>query len=242
VIRINLLPGGATTRRAPTRGTGGGGPSIPKLPGDPRLAGLGGAAVLFLILAGFFWYSLGNKRTALAAQVERETADSVRLARTISLMNQLQARRDTIERKIDVIRSVDGQRYTWPHLLDEISRSVPQYTWLTKISTTEEEEAAPAAAGPAPADSAGVDSASAPAAPVAPAGPAFTLEGSTGSTQALTRLMKNLEASPLIRDVALVTSEQATQDRRTFLKFTLEARFETPDSSLIETVPVLTAP
>jgi len=213
---------------------------MPKLTGDPRLAALGGVALLFLLWAGYAFWSTGSKRTELSAQVERETADSVRLARTISLMNQLQARRDTIERKIDVIRSVDGQRYTWPHLLDEISRSVPPYTWLAKLTTTEEEEEAPVAAAPVtPADSAAAKAA-AEGPPPPPSGPAFTIEGNTGSTQALTRLMKNLEASPMIQQVALVTSEQATQQGRTFLKFTLEARFESPDSALIETVPVLT--
>jgi Tfp pilus assembly protein PilN len=219
---------------------------MPKLSGDPRLAALGVAALLFVLWAGYAFWSTGSKRTELAAQVERETADSVRLARTISLMNQLQARRDTIERKIDVIRSVDGQRYTWPHLLDEISRAVPQYTWLAKLTTTEEDEPAPVAAPPAGQAPAANDSAAkaaaAPPVPEVPAGPAFTIEGNTGSTQALTRLMKNLEASPLIEQVALVTSEQANQQGRTFLKFTLEARFETPDSALIETVPVITSP
>jgi hypothetical protein len=65
------------------------------------------------------------------------------------------------------------------------------------------------------------------------------VEGAAGSTQALTRFMKNLELSPMIRDVALVTSEQATTAGRTYLKFTLEARYEKPDSSLLEIVPVL---
>jgi hypothetical protein len=36
-----------------------------------------------------------------------------------------------------------------------------------------------------------------------------------------------------------VTSEQATTEGRTYLKFTLEARYEKPDSSLLEIVPLL---
>jgi len=65
------------------------------------------------------------------------------------------------------------------------------------------------------------------------------VEGNAATTQALTRFMKNLEASPFIRDVALVTSEQTQTQGRTYLKFTLEARWEQPDSTLIETVPVV---
>ena len=46
-------------------------------------------------------------------------------------------------------------------------------------------------------------------------------------------------SSDMIKDVALITSEQATLQGRTFLHFTLEARYEEPDSSLIETVPLI---
>ncbi len=202
-----------------------------------RVAGVGLAALLMLMLAGFGWWKTGSARTALEAEVETETQDSVRLARTISLMETLDARRDTIESKIAVIRSVDGRRYVWPHLLDEVSRAVPPYTWLTKLAASDDADA-PAPAAAAPADTAADDSA-APAAPPEPEGPAFSVEGAAGSTQALTRFMKNLELSPMIRDVALVTSEQASQAGRTYLKFTLEARYERPDSSLLEIVPIL---
>jgi hypothetical protein len=51
--------------------------------------------------------------------------------------------------------------------------------------------------------------------------------------------MKNLEESAFIRDVTLVTSEQADEQGRAVHRFTLEARYETPDSSAIETVPLI---
>ena len=235
MIQINLLPGGTPKRASAARGARK--PSLPAVGGDPRVAAVGGAAFLLVILAGLGWWKTGAARTELQASVEREMADSVRLARTISLMETLDARRDTIENKIAVIRSVDGRRYVWPHLMDEVSRAVPPFTWLTKLATSDDADAAPA---PAPADTAKKDSA-ARATPAAPAGPAFSLEGAAGSTQALTRFMKNLELSPMIRDVALVTSEQTTTEGRTYLKFTLEARYEQPDSSLLEIVPVLPA-
>jgi Tfp pilus assembly protein PilN len=231
LIQINLLPGGTPKRASAARGART--PSLPKVGGDPRVAAVGGAAFLLVILAGLGWWKTGAARTELQAAVEREMADSVRLARTISLMETLDARRDTIESKISVIRSVDGRRYVWPHLMDEVSRAVPPFTWLTKLATSDDAEAAPAPA--APADTAKKVS----AAPAEPEGPAFSVEGAAGSTQALTRFMKNLELSPMIRDVALVTSEQATTEGRTYLKFTLEARYEQPDSSLLEMVPVL---
>ena len=246
MIEINLLPSGAA-RRAPAR-TRTRAVSLPQLGADPRIAGLGAAALLVLVFFAWDFMRTGAKRTELSAQVERAQADSARLARTIALMESMAGRRDTIEQKIGVIRQVDTRRYVWPHLMDEVSRSVPPYTWLTRLAAVDEPE--PVAAAPDTArkgrrgkkdkDAAADSAAQAPAAPVVPAGPTFNVEGNAATTQALTRLMKNMEASPMIRDVALVTSEQTQTEGRTYLKFTLEARFEQPDSTLVESVPVIT--
>ncbi|HEX2202108.1 MAG TPA: PilN domain-containing protein [Longimicrobium sp.] len=247
MIEINLLPSGAA-RRAPARARRS--VSLPSVGADPRVAGLGAVALLVLVFFAWDYMRTGAKRTELAAQVERAEADSARLARTIALMESLEGRRDTIEQKIEVIRQVDTRRYVWPHLMDEVSRAVPPYTWLTRIAAVDEPE--PVAAAPADTarkgrrrgkkDDEKGDSAKA-AAPVRapePVGPSFNVEGNAATTQALTRFMKNLEASPMVRDVALVTSEQTQTEGRTFLKFTLEARFEQADSTFVESVPVLT--
>ena len=97
----------------------------------------------------------------------------------------------------------------------------------------------PRPAGTHSAKAAGDSAAKLPPLPPPPPPPGFNLEGNAATTQSLTRFMKNLEASPFIRDVALVTSEQTQTQGRTYLKFTLEARWEQPDSTLIETVPVV---
>jgi Tfp pilus assembly protein PilN len=246
VIEINLLPSGtprrpAAARRAP------GGPSLPSLGADPRVAGLAGVAVLLALLGAYWFWTSGTSRGQLQAQVDAEAADSVRLERTIALMKTLDTRRDTIDRKMDVIRQVDTRRYVWPHLMDEVSRATPPFMWLTKLAVVEDEVAAAPVPTPAQtkarADSAAADSAAGPAqaAPAGPPpGPVFNLEGNAGSTEALTRFMKNLEASPMIREVSLVTSERSDVQGRTVLKFTLEARWEEPDSGFVETVPLLT--
>jgi Tfp pilus assembly protein PilN len=215
LIEINLVPGHegprGTSRRAASLQL----PSVPALGGDSRTL-IGGAAVLLLLfVVGFAVWKLSARKAALETAVQEEVRDSTRFATTIGLVHSLEARQDTIRQKIGVIREVDQRRYVWPHLMDEISEAVPSYTWLEQITSTE------------PADS--TDRA-----------PGFSIQGDAGSTQALTRFMKNLENSPFIRDVTLVTSEQQAEQGRTFQKFTLEAKYETPDSSVIETVPIVT--
>jgi Tfp pilus assembly protein PilN len=213
VIEINLLPSGDARRG--TRRRGAGSPRMPKLPaigGDPWMAGLGAAGSLVVLFAGYSYWSNSTATVRLEGQIAQEVTDSTRYATTIALVSSLRARQDTIQQKIDVIRSVDTRRYVWPRLLDEISRSVPAFTWLTSLTSNGDDSAA---------------------------GPTLTLQGAAGSTQALTRFMKNLEESPFIRDVMLVTTEQVVTDGRTYNRFTLEARYEQPDSAFIETVPVV---
>ena len=106
----------------------------------------------------------------------------------------------------------------WPHLLDEVARALPDYTWLTGIVQI----------GAARVHM-----------------PDFRIRGRSGNNFALTRFMENLEASPFIREVQLVTTEQVIEQEdgmdgvRTVHDFTLEASYELPPPELIETVPLL---
>src|SRR5690606_31637181 len=135
-------------------------------------------------------------------------------AATIALLQSVRARQDTITRKINLIRSVDTRRYVWPHLLEEISFAVPAYTWISQISSVES------------LDSVAV-------------GPSFTIQGQAGSTQALTRFMKNLEQSAFVGNVMLITTEQEVLEGRTIQRFSLEADYREPDPSVIQTFPIL---
>jgi Tfp pilus assembly protein PilN len=222
LIEINLAPGGQPRRSVRPGGSAGFAlPSLPQLGGDSRTLALVGVGAVALLAFGWLLISQGGRQSELEARVSAEAADSSRFAATIALVSDLQARQDTIRQQIAVIRDVDQRRYVWPRLMDEVSRSLPAFTWLTQITST----------AVAPAEAAADTLA------IAPQGPAFTIQGNAGSTQALTRFMKNLEDSSFIRDVTLVTSEQVDADGRTIHRFTLEARYETPPAHAVEFVP-----
>lgn len=217
LIAINLLPSGEIRRTQSRRALALRIPRVPALNGDPWIASLAGAGLLLLLVFAFTFWRTGVRQGELQTRIEGEVADSARLASAIQLVETLRARQDTITQKIAIIRDVDQRRYTWPHLLDEISMSVPAFTWLSNLSSTVSSDS------------------------INP-GPSITLQGNAGSTQALTRLMKNLEASPFLQGITLVTTEQASEEGRTFQRFTLEAQYETPDPSRIETIPVIAIP
>jgi Tfp pilus assembly protein PilN len=214
LIEINLAPGAAGARARRKTLPGVRLPSLPAVTGDARTAAAVGAGILVLAVAVFGYWRMGSQRTTLEAQVQQEVTDSIRFASTIDLVRSLQARQDTVRQKIDIIRSVDTRRYVWPHLLDEISLAVPAYVWLAEIGSTE-----------------GTDSLA--------IGPALTIQGNAGSTQSLTRFMKNLESSPFVREVTLITSEQDVMEGRTVQRFSLEALYRVPDAEVIETVPIV---
>lgn len=227
MIEINLLP--TAEKRRPGRRPGAGTrrlPALPAMSGNPYTVGVGALGVLLFLGLAFAYWRVDTRTAEVRAELEKERADSVRSASTIDLVKRLRARQDTIQLKIGVIRGVDERRYVWPHILDEVSRALPPYTWLTKVGAADV-----AAAPAAPADTA--------RAKAKEELPGFTVEGNAGSTQALTLFMKSLEASPFIRGVTLVTSEQADANGRSYQKFTLEARYEKPDTSFVETVPVI---
>jgi Tfp pilus assembly protein PilN len=221
LIEINLAPGAQVGRSTRSRQTAIAMPSLPQLGGDSRTLGLAALGLVAVLAVGWLLISQGSRQAALESRVSSEVADSARFAATIALVSDLQARQDTIRAQIAVIRDVDQRRFVWPRLMDEVSRALPAFTWITQITST------PAAAPTGEED----------ATEVRAVGPAFTIQGNAGSTQALTRFMKNLEDSHFIRDVTLVTSEQVDADGRTIHRYTLEARYETPPVEVIETVP-----
>jgi len=175
------------------------------------VVGLASVAALLLLFIGFFLWSTGATAAELETRIGEEVEDSIRLASTNGLLEISEARRATISRKVQLIGEVDARRYVWPRLMDEVSRALPQHAWLTALH---------AAGGDA-------------------RNPEIAIEGYVGSTGALTRFMTELESSPFLEGVSLVTSEQVEREGRSFQRFTLEARYRRAEPALIETVPVV---
>ena len=137
---------------------------------------------------------------------------------------------------------MDGDRYVWPHLLDEVTRALPAYTWLVDIGPAGAvaHPGAPAAAAPAPAGqpaTAHADSGKAGAPPPVPA-VQFEVNGRTVDIQAYTRFLRQLEASPWIVDVLPVSAQTIVEKERPVTAFTIRGTFRQADSAYIRTVPL----
>ncbi|MEX0856116.1 MAG: PilN domain-containing protein [Gemmatimonadota bacterium] len=174
-----------------------------------------GIAALVAI-SGCAWLYLGVFGAAEELEVRTEVAvrDSIRYEDVIQRSGVLQARRDSIAQRVSIIQEIDGSRYVWPHIMDEVARALPDYTWLTRLIQV---------TGGSPV--------------------LFRLEGRSGTYFGLTTLMENLEASPFITGVELISSEQISISlgggaNQLVYQFILEGSSREPPPEIVERVPL----
>lgn len=196
---------------------------------DPLLMGAVGAWVLVVTGLGLIYLNNVRQLYTLQPRLEQARSENRRFKAFLADKRRQEQIRDSLLAQITVIRSVDGDRYIWPHLLDEITKALPAYTWLVDlgVSAPAATNAAPRPAG-APADSAD---------PVKPPALAFQINGRTIDIQAYTRFLRQLEASPWIVDVTPVSAQTVVEKERPVTAFTIRASYNRADSAYIRTAP-----
>ncbi len=211
MIEVNLVPG--ATRRPSRRRAA---LKLPSFKGgfgklDPYLAAAVAAWIVCPALVGFMFYSTQHRKAEIALDLEKARQDSAHYALTIKANERLRARRDSIADKLQLIQDIDANRYIWAHLLDEIARTLPDHTWLTLVSELPDTTVHL---------------------------PHFQVDGRTGNTFALTEFMKDLEASPFVHDVQLVSTSIVKDQGKEVHSFSLQADYEVPAADAIQTVPI----
>ena len=241
MIRVNLIPGAKKARRGGGNGAasafGGVGALAARLRSRVKDPYLAAAAVSFVIAALFIGgtHVRQSARTdAVAERQERATGDSTRFALLLRERASAVAQRDSVARQLQIIRSIDNERYIWAHVMDEVSRALPPYTWLTEVEQTSAPTLAKLAAAATPADTAKKSAADS----VAAAAIKMHLVGNTVDIQALTRFMKDLEASPFVQNVTLNKSTLITVEGREVTQFELDCEYQKPDPAALRTVAV----
>lgn len=238
MIEINLLPGSGKKSK---RGGGGGGfsagaalRSFASKVTDPFLLSAVGSAVLAAVAIGGLYTHQAARQHSLENKERRAVQDSTNYAIVVKSIRKAQAQRDSVLRQMNIIKVIDNNRFVWPHVMDEVSRALPPYTWLTGVSQTNAEAVPQGGAPPAPKAKAGQSADSAAAArPVQ-----LQLIGNTVDIQALTRFMKSLEGSPFLKDIQLVKTTSILVDGKEVTEFTLNGVYEQPDSAQVRRVPV----
>jgi Tfp pilus assembly protein PilN len=193
---------------------------------------------------GFVVVGTGRQLGALEPKLEQTRAENRRFKAFLTEKRHQEMIRDSLVSQITVIRQVDGDRYVWSHLLDEVTKALPAYTWLVDMGAagvTSRPGPAPAPAPPARPQPA--KGGKAPAADTTASQPvnqavAFTINGRTVDIQAYTRFLRQLEASPWITDVTPVAAQTVVEKDRPVTAFTIKATYREADSAYIRTVPL----
>jgi Tfp pilus assembly protein PilN len=199
---------------------------------DPLLLASVAAWVGVLGWLGYVVIGTTHELNALEPQLEATRAEHKRFKAFLAEKRHQETIRDSLVAQIGVIRTVDGDRYVWPHLLDEVTKALPPYTWLVDMGF-----AAPAAPAPT-APGAGAKEDTAAAQPLVSPTVAFDVNGRTVDIQAYTRFLRQLEASPWITDVTPVSAQTVVEKERPVTAFTIRATYRQADSAYIRTVPL----
>lgn len=239
MIEINLLPGaGKKSKR------GGGGASFDvgaafrgfaaKVT-DPFLLSAVASAILAAVVIGGLYTHQTARMKGLEARERRAVQDSASYAIVVKSIRRAQAQRDSVLRQMNIIKVIDNNRFVWPHVMDELSRALPPYTWLTSVAQSNPQTAAPpppTAAGANGKPAVNADSAAA-AQPVQ-----VQIVGNTVDIQALTRFMKSLEGSEFLKDIQLVKTTVIPVDGKDVTEFQLRGTYQQPDSASVRRVPI----
>jgi Tfp pilus assembly protein PilN len=196
---------------------------------DPLLMSAVGAWIFVIAALGLIYLNNTRQLYVLEPRLEQARSEHKRFKAFLADKRRQEKIRDSLLAQITVIRNVDGDRYTWPHLLDEITKALPAYTWLVDLGFV---PAPPPPPKPAGAKPDATDSVPPPPPPVT-----FQINGRTIDIQAYTRFLRQLEASPWIGDVTPVSAQTVVEKERAITAFTIRASYTRADSAYIRTAP-----
>ena len=244
MIEINLLPGSGKKSRRSGVSTG----LSTALSGvlgqikDPYMITAGATAVLIAVAVGGLFLNQKRVETGLRAKEEVAVQDSAKYATVILEKRRAEQRRDSVMKQVKLIEAIDNDRFVWPHILAEVSKATPPYTWIGELNFINGAQSPAAVVAPDSATLANAKTAADSAVLMTPRSdptavrPAlrFMLKGYTVDVQAMTRMIRDLESSPFIGQVTLMKSLTLVQNRSTVTEFTLEAQYEVADSAVVK--------
>jgi len=246
MIQVNLLPGTSSRSRNSEFNVSGLLAAALSSVHDKFLVGSVGTVAALVLTMGFLFVGQQARERSLTEREQRAVQDSTRYKVVLEAKAKAEAKRDSLYSQVAIIKSIDDSRYLWPHLLEEISNALPQYTWLTSVTQTSappsssvqdttkraSAKAADQKEPTAAEKKARADSVIA----AASRSTKFRLVGHTVDIQALTLFMKTLEASPFIQNVQLTRSDLVLVENKEVTEFQLEAESQKPPPFLVRTV------
>jgi Tfp pilus assembly protein PilN len=245
MIEINLIPG---TGKKSKKGGGGGAKlnlaasfgNLKSKIRDPYMLGAIGSAVVAILVTGGLYTTQESRSARLEDELQKAVQDSTRYASVLREREKAEAKRDTVLRSLNMIRAIDDDRYIWPHVMEEVSSALPPYTWIVSLGFSGVGQATTPVTTVLAPEASGSSSRRRKAVPTQIVRDTVRLRliGNTVDIQALTRFMKQLEVSPLLENVTLVSSQRAIDNGKDVTQFPLDLRYTRPGATEVRRVPL----
>ncbi len=109
----------------------------------PRFEGVGTLGQSFLMVAlvvlaalfiGWRWYTLASEQKQLQTEVAKAEKERDRLQAIIKKGEEYKVKKDLLQRKITLITQLKRNQSGPVHLLDEVSKQLPDFLWLDSMS------------------------------------------------------------------------------------------------------------
>lgn len=227
MIEVNLLPG--QKRKA----AGGRRLRMPDVRAvlanvkDPWLLGAVAAAVLAIGGNGALYFLNRAHVSKLEAVLRGVRVEKRRFDVAVAQKQQAERVRDSLSAEMAIIRSIDADRYIWPHVMDEITKALPAYTWITNVSSVGIAAPATTTATGGPVDSTVSQEVR------------ISIDGRTVDIQAYTTFMRQLAASPWLADVLPTRATTVIEQDRPVTQFNIALRYHPADSLYIRMMPLV---
>ncbi len=218
-IEINLLPGA----RKKAGGTGLSMPDFSRMitqVKDPLLVGALAAWVVGLSAMGWMWYTQTSALSAIEPRLLSVQNAARRFEQVIAQKERQTMLRDSIVVELDAIRAIDGDRFVWPHIMEEVTKALPEFTWIVALDgvTVQDQVLDDGTVIPAPVQ--------------------FTVDGRTSNIQSYTRFMTRLQDSPWFENVGSTGTNTVVENGRTVRAFQITGTYQVADSAFIRTLSV----
>ncbi|HEU5179739.1 MAG TPA: PilN domain-containing protein [Candidatus Polarisedimenticolia bacterium] len=130
MIHINLLAEAKPTKTRTLK------PGL-QMPGNvPQNLLMIALVALSFVFVSWKWYSLRAEHVDLADRIVKAEKEKARLDEIIKKGDMYKAQRDLLNKKITLITQLKKNQSGPVHLLDEISRKLPDFLWLDSMSGT----------------------------------------------------------------------------------------------------------
>lgn len=105
---------------------------------EAKKIALAGSLILLLAVAyaGWSFWSLREEAAQVERDIEQARVEEQRLNQVISEVRNFEARRAQLEQRVALIEELRRGQTAPVHILDQISRALPDMVWLTKIQQT----------------------------------------------------------------------------------------------------------